>query len=75
MVHQGDKAAIEWQTGVWDQMSDVYVSEVDQRFMPVVAGVLSQAALTAGDHVLDLGIGTGSRYFDNKTQFITGVMQ
>ena len=49
-----------WQTGVWDKMSDVYQEQVDHRFVPVVDGVIGRAEIEPGDHVLDLGTGTGS---------------
>jgi SAM-dependent methyltransferase len=55
-----DRQALEWQTGVWDQMSDVYLREIDRRFVPVVEGVLARAALLPGERVLDLGTGTGA---------------
>ena len=49
-----------WQIGVWDRMSDVYLRQIDQRFVPVVEQVIERAALQAGQQVLDLGTGTGS---------------
>jgi SAM-dependent methyltransferase len=52
--------ALTWQTGVWDQISELYSREVDQRFAPVVREVISRASLRPGDHVLDLGTGTGA---------------
>jgi len=55
-----DSEGLAWQTGVWDKMSDVYLEEVDQRFVPVIDGVISRAAIRPGDDVLDLGTGTGS---------------
>ena len=55
-----DSEGLAWQTGVWDRMSDVYLAEVDQRFIPVIDGVIGRAAIKPGDHVLDLGTGTGS---------------
>ena len=55
----GDEA-LAWQTAVWDNMSDVYLAEVEQRFVPVIDGVISRAAIKPGEHVLDLGTGTGS---------------
>ncbi len=60
MGHGSDDEGLAWQTGVWDKMSDVYLAEVDQRFIPVVEGVISRAAIKPGDHILDLGTGTGS---------------
>jgi ubiquinone/menaquinone biosynthesis C-methylase UbiE len=55
-----DNEGLAWQTGVWDKMSDIYLQQVDQRFVPVVDGVISRAAIQPGDHILDLGTGTGS---------------
>jgi SAM-dependent methyltransferase len=52
--------ALKWQTGVWDQISELYSREVDRRFAPVVREVISRASLRPGDHVLDLGTGTGA---------------
>lgn len=60
MQNSGDSEALAWQTGVWDTMSDVYLAEVDRRFVPVIEGVLRRAQIGHGDKVLDLGTGTGS---------------
>jgi hypothetical protein len=40
MGSSSDEEALAWQTGVWDNMSDVYLTEVDQRFIPVIDGVI-----------------------------------
>ena len=50
----------EWQTGVWNRISDVYQREIDQRFVPVVDALIARAGLTSGLNVLDLGTGTGA---------------
>ena len=55
-----EREGLEWQTKVWDQMSAVYLREVDRRFTPVVEQVVSRAALRPGQQVLDLGTGTGA---------------
>jgi SAM-dependent methyltransferase len=60
MDHELERQGLAWQTGVWNQMSDVYQREIDQRFTPVVAAVLSRANLLPGERVLDLGTGTGA---------------
>jgi len=60
MPRKNDGEALAWQTGVWDTMSDVYLAEVDQRFVPVVNGVLRRAMIQRGEKVLDLGTGTGA---------------
>jgi len=49
-----------WQVGVWDRISQIYWSEIDRRFAPVVDHVLAWADLQAGERVLDLGTGTGA---------------
>ena len=53
---QGDA----WQIGVWDRMSELYGREIDRRFAPVIDRVIASADLRAGEHVLDLGTGTGA---------------
>ena len=60
MERSNNDEGLAWQTGIWDKMSDVYLQEVDQRFVPVIDGVIGRAAIGPGDHVLDLGTGTGS---------------
>jgi SAM-dependent methyltransferase len=51
---------LDWQIGVWDDMAEVYVREIDQRFAPIVDHLLARAGLRPGQRVLDLGTGTGS---------------
>ena len=60
MSRDNDSEGLAWQTGVLDNMSEVYLEEVDQRFVAVIDGVISRAAIRPGDRVLDLGTGTGS---------------
>jgi len=55
-----DREGLAWQTGVWDTISNIYLEEVDQRFVPVIENVIDLAGIRPGDHVLDLGTGTGS---------------
>lgn len=52
--------ALGWQIGVWDRISQLYLDEVDQRFVPVVARCVELARLKPGEEVLDLGTGTGA---------------
>jgi SAM-dependent methyltransferase len=60
MATDQEQAGLAWQIGVWNRISDVYVREIDRRFAPVVDGVIARATLTPGQHVLDLGTGTGA---------------
>jgi SAM-dependent methyltransferase len=55
-----DREGITWQRGIWDRYPEIYQREVDKRFIPVVQQVIRRAALSPGQHVLDLGTGTGS---------------
>jgi len=56
----GEDRGLTWQIGVWDDMSEVYVREIDRRFRPIIDHLLARAALRPGQQVLDLGTGTGS---------------
>ena len=55
-----DRAGLAWQRGIWDRYPELYRQEVDRRFAPVVEHVITRAALQPGQHVLDLGTGTGA---------------
>ena len=55
-----EREGFDWQRGIWDRYPEIYRREVDQRFAPVVEQVIQRAALSSGQHVLDLGTGTGS---------------
>jgi SAM-dependent methyltransferase len=55
-----EREALAWQTGVWNRISDIYLREIDRRFSPVVEALVDRAALCSGEHVLDLGAGTGA---------------
>jgi SAM-dependent methyltransferase len=55
-----DREGLAWQRGIWDRYPEIYRQEVDRRFAPVVEQVITRAALQPGQHVLDLGTGTGS---------------
>jgi SAM-dependent methyltransferase len=54
------QAGLAWQIGVWNEISDIYLSEIDRRFAGVVEATVTRAGLTAGENVLDLGTGTGA---------------
>jgi SAM-dependent methyltransferase len=60
MDQQKNAAGLAWQIGVWDRMVPVYIREIDKRFEPIVERVVKRADLKPGQHVLDLGTGTGS---------------
>lgn len=55
-----DREALGWQTGIWNRISDIYVREIDRRFVPVVEALVGRATLLGGEQVLDLGTGTGA---------------
>lgn len=55
-----DREALAWQTGIWNRISDIYVREIDRRFVPVVEALVGYATLLGGEQVLDLGTGTGA---------------
>ena len=55
-----EQAALQWQVGVWDRLSPIYLREVDDRFTEIIDGVIRRAALRPAQQVLDLGTGTGS---------------
>src|SRR5262249_60931100 len=56
MDQQKNAEGLAWQISVWDRMVPVYIREIDKRFEPIV----NRAHLKSGQHVLDLGTGTGS---------------
>jgi hypothetical protein len=60
MDDQKNDEGLAWQISVWDRMVPVYVREIDKCFGPIVERVVKRADLKPGQHVLDLGTGTGS---------------
>lgn len=52
--------ALEWQIGVWDRISHLYLQEVDRRFVPVIRHTVQRADPQPGQSILDLGTGTGA---------------
>lgn len=60
MIEQHIDHALEWQVGVWNRMSEIYLREIDRRFAPVVDAVIKRAGLGPGERVLDIGTGTGA---------------
>jgi SAM-dependent methyltransferase len=60
METDAERRGLEWQVGVWNRISPLYLREVDPRFATVVENVLRRGDLKPGHQVLDLGTGTGS---------------
>jgi SAM-dependent methyltransferase len=67
-----EQAALQWQVGVWDRMSPIYLREVDDRFTQVIDGVIRRARLQRGQQVLDLGTGTGSVALKSASTVLPG---
>jgi len=57
---EAEREGLAWQIGIWDRIAEIYRTEVDRRFTPVVEGVIRRAFLKPGEDVLDIGTGTGS---------------
>ena len=55
-----EREGLKLANGVWNRISDIYLREIDRRFVPVVEAAIARAVLTPGEHVLDLGTGTGA---------------
>jgi len=55
-----EREGLKWQTGMWNRISDIYLREIDRRFVPLVEAVIARAVLNSDEHVLDLGTGTGA---------------
>src|SRR4029450_2569931 len=60
MDQRKNAEGLAWQISVWDRMVPVYTREIDKRFELIVERVVKRADLKPGQHVLDLGTGTGS---------------
>jgi len=60
LATEAERQGLTWQIGVWDRIAQIYLSDIDKRFAPVVEHVIMRAALEPGQRVLDLGTGTGS---------------
>jgi len=60
MDTEAERQGLQWQVGVWNRISQLYLREVDARFAPVVENIMRRGDLKAGQRVLDLGTGTGS---------------
>jgi SAM-dependent methyltransferase len=59
-MNEQNNEGLAWQISVWDRMVPVYMREIDKRFRPIVEYVVKLGDLKPGQHVLDLGTGTGS---------------
>jgi SAM-dependent methyltransferase len=59
MEYDSYRSGLAWQTEIWNRMSDVYVRELDRRFVPVIEQVIASAGLSPGERALDIGAGTG----------------
>lgn len=57
---EAEREGLAWQIGIWGRIADIYRSEIDKRFTPVVEGVMRRASIKSGENVLDVGTGTGS---------------
>lgn len=55
-----ERAGLEWQIGVWNRISKIYLREIDRRFASVVESIIVRSHLRPGEHVVDLGTGTGA---------------
>ena len=55
MEYDSDRAGLSWQTEIWNRMSDVYLREIDRRFVPVIEQVIARAGLSPGERALDIG--------------------
>jgi SAM-dependent methyltransferase len=60
MGSEAERQGLQWQVGIWNRISQLYLREIDARFAPVVENVVRRSELKAGQRVLDLGTGTGS---------------
>jgi SAM-dependent methyltransferase len=60
MDTDAERRGLEWQVGVWDRISQLYLREVDPRFAPVVENIVRRGDLKPRQRVLDLGTGTGA---------------
>jgi cyclopropane fatty-acyl-phospholipid synthase-like methyltransferase len=60
MDKDAERQGLQWQLGVWNRISQLYLREVDARFAAVVENVIGRADLKPDERVLDLGTGTGS---------------
>lgn len=59
MLDDNQQQALAWQVTTWDQMANLYATENAPRMAPVADRVIAHAALSYGEHVLDVGTGTG----------------
>ena len=56
-----DRAGLAWQTGVWDQISQIYLQEIDKRFVPAVEQLVARAAQPLDEQRAGFVGGLGTR--------------
>jgi SAM-dependent methyltransferase len=59
MAEDNQQEGLAWQITTWNQMANLYATENAPRMAPVADRVIAHAALRNGEHVLDVGTGTG----------------
>ena len=63
-----EQEAFQWQVGVWDRISQLYLCEIDPRFAPVVGGVIRRAGLKPGEGAEEEGLKTTQAILDSMTR-------
>ena len=59
MLDDKQQEGVAWQISTWDQMANLYATENAPRIAPVADRVVAHSGLNDGEHVLDVGTGTG----------------